>query len=451
MARDVGSHRVRLLSIFVGPRTTAITVCLVLGIFAAAAATAGLFAEPPPSVVGVTVLVSPRTKTSGCALSPNPDRRCSPGAYYSKLTKQVLCSSSSRSGSIGYVAQAEKVAVEAEYGMKPAYYGRTLEIDHIIGVEIGGSNNIANLFPERATPSPGYPVKDKLENKLHALVCSGEMTLRAAQRGIATNWQALYKRVFGNAPTAPPKATPGLDYPLHTGIVATTFWVGEIFNANIADGSQVCSAYDSKWAFHWSGGVNVGTDPSTDCKGAPIGGCDGRPSGTGPSFKCATEARAASNGYFPTSPLVHPTENPFYLDLPFDDVNDSTALKERCQVIPWAAGAPASQCSDQSYSFMKNHWVAITGPNGHTCYGQVEDAGPSHGNLYHDANYVFGTSNAQPIQGQFNNAGMDVSPALNGCLGFAELDGDNDHVSWRFVDSPPAGPWTKIVTTRQVS
>ena len=424
-----------------------VTLCLAFAILATAAS-AGLLAKPPASV-GVTVLISPRTKTSGCKLSPNPDRRCSPGAYYSKLTKQALCAPGFRTSAIPDVPQSAKFAVEAEYGMKPALYGRAMEIDRIVSLEIGGSNHIANLFPEKATPSPGYPVKDKLERKLHLLVCSGAMTLRAAQRGIAANWQALYTRVFGNAPGAPPQATPGVDYPLHTGIVATTFWVGEIFNANVADGSQVCSAYDSKWAFHWSGGVNLGTDPSTDCKGAPIGGCDGRPSGTGTSFKCETEPRQPSNGYFPTNSLVHPAENPFYLDLPFDDVNDPTAFEERCRVIPWAAGS--SQCSKQNYSFMKNHWVAITGPNGHTCYGQVEDAGPAHGSLYHDANYVFGHSNAQPIQGQFNNAGMDVSPALNGCLGFKELDGDSDKVSWRFVDSPPAGPWTKIITTRQAS
>jgi hypothetical protein len=249
--------------------------------------------------------------------------------------------------------------------------------------------------------------------------------------------------------TTVPPLPPAGSYPLHTNIVSTTFWVGEIFNASIADGSQVCSTYDSQWAFHWSGGLNLGTDPSTDCAGAPIGGCDGQPSGSGSTFKCATEARDASNGYFPKNPNVHPAENPFYLDLPFDDVNDPIAFKERCQVIPWAAGS--TQCTNQNYSFMKNHWVAIVGPNGHTCYGQIEDAGPSHGTLYHDAAYVFGSNNAQPIQGQFNNAGMDVSPALNGCLGFAELNGDNDHVSWRFVDSPHAGPWTKIVTTRQVS
>jgi hypothetical protein len=146
---------------------------------------------------------------------------------------------------------------------------------------------------------------------------------------------------------------------------------------------------------------------------------------------------------------VHLQENPFYLDLPFDDVNDSTAYNERCTVIPWAVGSP--NCSNSNYSFMKNHWIAIIRPNGHTCFGQVEDAGPSHGSLYNDANYVFGSNNAQPVEGQFNNAGMDVSPALNGCLGFTDLDGDTDKVSWRFVDSPPAGPWTRIITTRRVS
>jgi hypothetical protein len=251
-------------------------------------------------------------------------------------------------------------------------------------------------------------------------------------------------------PPPPPPPPPPTGYPVHTNIVSTTFWVGEIFNASIADGSQVCSTYDSKWAFHWSGGLNIGTDPSTDCAGAPIGGCDGKPSGTGSTFKCATEARDASNNFFPKSSLVHPAENPFYLDLPFDDINDSTAYKTRCQVIPWASSVAASQCTNQNYSYMKNHWVAITGPNGHVCYGQVEDAGPSHGSLYHDAAYVFGKTNAQPIQGQFNNAGMDVSPALNGCLGFKELDGDTDKVSWQFVDAPPAGPWTQLVTTSQV-
>ena len=50
--------------------------------------------------------------------------------------------------------------------------------------ELGGSNDIASLFPEPGSGPANYHVKDKLENKLHALVCAGSITLRAARGGI---------------------------------------------------------------------------------------------------------------------------------------------------------------------------------------------------------------------------------------------------------------------------
>ena len=58
-------------------------------------------------------------------------------------------------------------------------------------------------------------------------------------------------------------------------------------------------------------------------------------------------------------------------------------------------------------------------------------------------------TNARPQNQRYGGAGMDVSPALNGCLGFADLDGDQDVVSWRFVEAGavPAGPWKRLVTT----
>ena len=94
-------------------------------------------------------------------------------------------------------------------------------------------------------------------------------------------------------------------YPLHTGIVATTFWVGEIFDPNAEDGSQMLSTYDANWF-------------------ANFGGCDGC-HGQG---VCQTEKRVASNDYFPSR--MTPKQNPFYLDLPYDDINDLDRLHE-----PW--------------------------------------------------------------------------------------------------------------------
>jgi hypothetical protein len=151
--------------------------------------------------VGNTVLLKTRTKTSGCKLGANPDRRCSPGAYYSKLTRSVICLPSLTTSSIRNVPSSQKHAVEVEYGMKPKSFGSTPEIDHIVSLELGGSNDIANLFPETANAHPGFHVKDKLENKLHDMVCAGQMTLKTAQQQIAANSQALYAKVFGTAPT----------------------------------------------------------------------------------------------------------------------------------------------------------------------------------------------------------------------------------------------------------
>jgi hypothetical protein len=150
--------------------------------------------------LGKTVLLAPRTKTSGCKLGPNPDHHCSPGAYYPKLTKAVICSSSFRTGTIRNVPESEKFAVEHEYLLAATHYGSTLEIDHIVSLELGGSNDIANLYPEKANAHPGFHMKDKLENKLHTLVCDGTMTLRTVQEQIAADWQALYKKVYQVAP-----------------------------------------------------------------------------------------------------------------------------------------------------------------------------------------------------------------------------------------------------------
>jgi hypothetical protein len=147
--------------------------------------------------LGRSVLLAPATRASGCRRGALPDRRCSPGAYYSALTAGVVCSAGFRTGTIRNVPQSEKFSVEREYGMAAAYYGHTIEIDHIVPLELGGSNAIANLFPEPGAGPASYHVKDKLENRLHDLVCAGSLGLRAAQRAIGANWEALYRRVYG--------------------------------------------------------------------------------------------------------------------------------------------------------------------------------------------------------------------------------------------------------------
>ena len=41
-------------------------------------------------------------------------------------------------------------------------------------------------------------VKDKLEDRLHALVCAGKLPIEQAQQEIATDWIAAYEKYLGN-------------------------------------------------------------------------------------------------------------------------------------------------------------------------------------------------------------------------------------------------------------
>ncbi|HKW85912.1 MAG TPA: hypothetical protein VJM82_02480, partial [Nitrospiraceae bacterium] len=89
--------------------------------------------------------------------------------------------------------------IYALYGAKPKPKV-CCEIDHLISLELGGSNDLTNLWPEPYSPAPGAHEKDKLENALHKAVCGGKMTLKEAQQKIATDWYAAYKEMQGTHP-----------------------------------------------------------------------------------------------------------------------------------------------------------------------------------------------------------------------------------------------------------
>ena len=134
----------------------------------------------------------PRTKTLRCRLHGGlPDSACTPGAVFVDATAATVCMPG-YSASVRNVPASEKRAVYSEYGIRKHRRGQ-YEADHLISLELGGSNAIANLWPEAARPRPGFREKDSLENFLHAQVCSGAMTLAEAQRAIATDWLAVYR------------------------------------------------------------------------------------------------------------------------------------------------------------------------------------------------------------------------------------------------------------------
>lgn len=132
-----------------------------------------------------------QTKTTGCTIQgPLQDSACTPGAILPDATKDRTCQSGYAS-SVRDVPTSVKNQVYAEYGITHHTTGQ-YEVDHLVSLELGGSNDIANLWPEAATPVPGFHQKDKVENYLHDQVCSGAISLQQAQVDIATNWLNVY-------------------------------------------------------------------------------------------------------------------------------------------------------------------------------------------------------------------------------------------------------------------
>jgi hypothetical protein len=119
------------------------------------------------------------------------------------ITTALVCVSG-YSKCIRNVPQAEKQAVYESYGLTGNHTGycsssQGCEIDHLISLELGGSNEQKNLWPQAYQGSAwNAHVKDQLENWLHQAVCDGRLPLDQAQQEIRTNWIDTYQKRLSN-------------------------------------------------------------------------------------------------------------------------------------------------------------------------------------------------------------------------------------------------------------
>ena len=130
-----------------------------------------------------------------------PDPECSPGDAFPLTTIQIKGKYAQEPGGVivgdicipGYsanirdVSQKTKEAVYKKYGVVSRVTGE-YEMDHIIPLAIGGTNEVANLFPQPALPKPGFHQKDMCEVCFKNMVCRGELDIKEAQDIMAKNW-----------------------------------------------------------------------------------------------------------------------------------------------------------------------------------------------------------------------------------------------------------------------
>ena len=126
-----------------------------------------------------------------------PDPALTPGDSLPGVTADTV-SAPGYATSTRAVSKSEKDEVFAEYGITTRA-PREYEIDHLIPLELGGSNDITNLWPQPYHGAWNAHVKDALEDRLRALVVARKVALDEAQKEIATDWIGSYKRYVGGA------------------------------------------------------------------------------------------------------------------------------------------------------------------------------------------------------------------------------------------------------------
>lgn len=126
-----------------------------------------------------------------------PDPELTPGETVPSVTAADVCSP-------GWAKEHREVSSETRRAVFAAYglpdgnhtgYCATqhgCELDHLVPLELGGSNGARNLWPQSYDGPMSARAKDRLENRLHAMVCRGEIDLVEAQRAIAKDWIAAH-------------------------------------------------------------------------------------------------------------------------------------------------------------------------------------------------------------------------------------------------------------------
>ena len=134
-----------------------------------------------------------------------PDPQLTPGAASAAVTQSNIHRTICRYGYTRTVRPPEAYTESLkrhqirEYGYRDLWLS-DYEEDHLIPLELGGSpTSPENLWPEPWHVAGGWGAyrKDRLENRLNHLVCTGRLTLRAAQGAIATDWIAAYRHYDG--------------------------------------------------------------------------------------------------------------------------------------------------------------------------------------------------------------------------------------------------------------
>lgn len=133
-------------------------------------------------------------ETAVNAEGPKPKAGLTPGETR-PITMGEICSSPQAEVIAVNIPEETRRKVFSEYGISA--HADNFEVDYLITPDLGGASSIRNLWPQPYSTRWNARVKDKLEQRLHQLVCEGKVDLATAQHDIAADWIGAYKKYVG--------------------------------------------------------------------------------------------------------------------------------------------------------------------------------------------------------------------------------------------------------------
>lgn len=127
-----------------------------------------------------------------------PDPKLTPGAYDPNISQaniqQTICVSGSTKDT-RHVSEKTKRQVYEMYDLDYEKLHGKYEVDHFVSLELGGLNDISNLWPQRYLPKPGAREKDVVETHLKRSICAGKLTLDQGRMIVKQDWYRCYLRI----------------------------------------------------------------------------------------------------------------------------------------------------------------------------------------------------------------------------------------------------------------
>jgi hypothetical protein len=114
----------------------------------------------------------------------------------SKANEAQVCAADFEA-SVKPMAKWQRDQALERYGKRPEDF--TGELDHLIPISLGGTNDPENLWPLPANKDMGPAEKKALDQKLHQMVCDKTIKLKDAQDAIKKDWVKAYDQYVKNA------------------------------------------------------------------------------------------------------------------------------------------------------------------------------------------------------------------------------------------------------------